>query len=138
MSQKKALFIGRFQPFHLGHEYLFNHKLSKGIPILIAIRDVKPDENNPLTAEQSKALIEARYTFTEFHDRVEVIIIPDIESVNWGRGVGYETNEITVPESIGTISATRIRKMIADKNDSWKKYIHPSIHVDIIKLLGNG
>ena len=41
---------------------------------------------------------------------VKVIPIPDIESVNYGRGVGYEINEYTPPEDIGKISATEIRK----------------------------
>ena len=48
---------------------------------------------------------------------VMVIMIPDIESVNWGRGVGYEMNEFTPPENIGWISATGIRKSIKDGNE---------------------
>ena len=52
---------------------------------------------------------------------VKVISIPDIESVNYGRGVGYEINEFVPPKDIGEISATEIRKnlkkeQIADKN----------------------
>ena len=41
---------------------------------------------------------------------VKVIPIPDIESVNYGRGVGYEINEFEPPKDIGYISATEIRK----------------------------
>ena len=41
---------------------------------------------------------------------VKVIPIPDIESVNYGRGVGYEINEFVPPKDIGKISATEIRK----------------------------
>ena len=41
-------------------------------------------------------------------------LFPDIESVNCGRGVGYEINEFVPPKHIGTISATEIRK-IRDK-----------------------
>ena len=41
---------------------------------------------------------------------VKIIPIPDIESVNYGRGVGYEINEFEPPKDIGKISATEIRK----------------------------
>ncbi len=41
---------------------------------------------------------------------VKIISIPDIESVNYGRGVGYEINEFVPPEDIGAISATKIRE----------------------------
>ena len=42
--------------------------------------------------------------------KVKVIIIPDIESINYGRGVGYEIIEHEPPQDIGEISATEIRK----------------------------
>ena len=43
-------------------------------------------------------------------DLVKVIIIPDIESVNYGRGVGYEIIEHIPPSDISKISATKIGK----------------------------
>ena len=131
MRQPRGLFIGRFQPTHLGHMWLFEQKLSEGIPILIAIRDIEPDEKNPLSAEQVKVLWEKIY---EGQD-VKVIIIPDIESVNWGRGVGYKTLEHIPPSNIANISATQIRKEIAEGTDNWKSMVNEKIHEDIIKLL---
>jgi hypothetical protein len=50
--------------------------------------------------------IKREYRYRE----VQVMLIPDIESVNYGRGVGYEINEYVPPEDIGDISATRIRE----------------------------
>ena len=38
--------------------------------------------------------------------RVKVIIIPDIESVNYGRGVGYDIEHVP-PSEIGKISAQK-------------------------------
>ena len=38
------------------------------------------------------------------------MIIPDIESVNYGRGVGYEIIEHFPPTDIKEISATKIRE----------------------------
>ena len=42
--------------------------------------------------------------------KVKVIIIPDIESINYGRGVGYEIIEHQPPKEIGKISATDINR----------------------------
>ena len=47
--------------------------------------------------------------------KVKVIIIPDIESVNYGRGVGYDIIEHVPPKNIGDISATKIRKKLFGK-----------------------
>jgi nicotinamide mononucleotide adenylyltransferase len=130
-KQPKALFIGRFQPPHQGHSWLFEQKLNEGVPVLIAIRDIEPDEKNPLYATEVKKLWEKIY---EGQD-VEVIIIPDIESVNWGRGVGYKTLEHVPPTDICNVSATQIRNFIKDGSDEWKKMVNEKIHEDIIKLL---
>lgn len=122
--KKRATFIGRFQPFHKGHEWLFNNKLKNNIPLLVLIRDILPDENNPLTPQQSKTIIEKRYK----NEDVIVMIIPDIESINWGRGVGYETNQYNPPDNIKQISATSIRNKINNNDQTWKEYIDESIH----------
>ena len=128
----KALFIGRWQPFHNGHKWLIGHKLKQQIPVLIAVRDVKPDENNPLTTAQTVEILEQMY---ENFD-VEIIIIPDIESVNFGRKVGYEINEFAPPPEIGSISATEIRNCLKTKSDVWKEQVDEKIHDLIIKFLG--
>ena len=131
MEKQYSLFIGRFQPFHLGHQWLFSQKLDKGHPVLIAIRDVVPDEKNPLTAQQSKNLIEKVYE----NQDVKVIIIPDISSVNWGRGVGYTLEEHYPPSDIENISATQIRKQLSQNDNTWKKLVNPIIWDDIENLL---
>jgi len=69
---------------------------------------------------------------------VEVMVIPDIESVNWGRGVGYGTIEHTPPADIGFISATSIRKSIGENDDSWKKNVDESIHDLVVRYLKDG
>jgi len=68
---------------------------------------MEPDENNPWNSHQVKQMIEHAY---RNNDNVEVMIIPDIESINYGRGVGYEIIEHKPPEDIKKISATDIRK----------------------------
>lgn len=131
-NKPKALFIGRWQPYHNGHRWLIEQKLSQKIPVLIAVRDVAPDEKNPLTTEQT---IEILKTFYDGED-VEIITISNIESVNFGRAVGYEINEFTPTEDIGNISATEIRKHLGEKSDAWKEKVDERIHDLIVKYLG--
>ncbi len=107
---KRALFIGRWQPIHDGHRWLFNQKLEQGIPILIAVRETDVDDSNPFTTEQVIENLEKEYSEQVGNGAVKIISIPDIESINYGRGVGYEINEFVPPEHIGTISATKIRE----------------------------
>ena len=107
---KRALFIGRWQPLHPGHKWLFNQKLEQQIPILIAVRDTLVDESNPFSTEDVIVNLEKEYENEVESGMVKVIPIPDIESVNYGRGVGYEINEFEPPKDIGEISATEIRK----------------------------
>ena len=107
---KRALFIGRWQPLHPGHKWLFNQKLEKEIPILIAVRETPVDGSNPFSTEQVISNLEEEYQKEVDSGLVKVISIPDIESVNYGRGVGYEINEFVPPKNISEISATEIRK----------------------------
>lgn len=110
---KYSFFAGRWQPLHKGHLWLINERLKEGYNVWLGIRDVKPDEKNPWTAEEIlemvkegelKELIEA--------GKVLPTIIPDIESINYGRGVGYDIIEHVPPTEIGEISATSIREQM--------------------------
>jgi len=108
--KKYALFIGRWQNWHKGHEWLIRQQLDKGKNVWVAIRDVQQDESNPKTAQQILVDLSKEQFFVENSDRILISIIPDIESVNYGRGVGYEVVYHQPPEEIGQISGTRIRK----------------------------
>jgi len=45
-------------------------------------------------------------------NRVKVMIIPDICSVEFGRGVGYSIVEHIPPTEVAEISATKIREQL--------------------------
>ena len=109
---KYSLFIGRWQPLHIGHMWLFEERLKQGKNVCIAIRDIEPDENQPWTAEEVKANVEKEYKVLIDKGRVKVIIVPDIESINYGRGVGYGIIEHVPPDGIGEVSATNIRNQM--------------------------
>ena len=103
---KYSMFVGRWQPFHKGHKWLVDQRLGMGKNVLICVRDIEPDENNPWNSHQVQQMIEHVY---RHEDKVKVMVIPDIESINYGRGVGYEIIEHKPPNDIKKISATEIR-----------------------------
>ena len=109
---KYAMFIGRWQPWHDGHQWLIDQKLNQGSRVLLCIRDVQPDDSNPWTAEQVyKNLSKVHYDLIK-QGKIKLMIIPDIESVNYGRGVGYNVIEHIPPSDVSEISATKIREQL--------------------------
>jgi len=107
-----AMFIGRWQPLHVGHKKMFSEALLEKKNVLICIRDIEPDVNQPFTPEQVKANIEKEYEILIQDNLVKVMIVPDICSVEFGRGVGYDIIERIPPTEIGEISATKIREQM--------------------------
>ena len=107
-----AMFVGRWQPLHKGHQELFKRAMNEGKNVLICIRDINPDEKNPFTAEEVKDNIMNFYSQEYIDGRVRVMIIPDICSIEFGRGVGYEIIEHVPPTEIADISATKIREQM--------------------------
>jgi hypothetical protein len=107
--KKYALYIGRWQNWHAGHRWLIDQQLNKDKNVWLAIRDVPQDENNPKKA--SEIITELS---NELGDLIEsgklyISIIPDIDSVNYGRGVGYDVIYHEPPTDIASISGTAIR-----------------------------
>jgi phosphopantetheine adenylyltransferase len=115
MKKQYALYIGRWQNFHAGHEWLINQQLDKGKNVWIAIRDVDVDENNPKTAHNILMDLSNNEFIKQNIERILISIIPDIESVNYGRGVGYDVVYHEPPTEISEISGTKIRKGEIDR-----------------------
>ena len=112
---KYSMFIGRWQPWHEGHRWLIDQRLNENKNILICVREVDKDDANPYDPIEVKKNIEKELNDLILKDRVKVIIIPDIESVNYGRGVGYNIIEHVPPKKVEEISATDIRKKLFNK-----------------------
>jgi nicotinamide mononucleotide adenylyltransferase len=109
-SVKYSMFIGRWQPWHAGHRWLIDQRLNEGKNVLICIRDVEADEKNPWSPIEVMMNITNELIELIEEGRIKIIIIPDIESVNIGRGIGYDVIEHVPPQEIGEISATKIRE----------------------------
>jgi len=121
MKRKCAYFIGRWQPCHRAHEWLIREKLKKGVPCHVVIRDIEPDERNPYSSQQVLQLLKAAF----LGEDVTFEIGPDCESVNVGRGVGYDVIEHGECPKKG-ISGTKVRAMIAEGEDIGL-YVSPAV-----------
>lgn len=107
-----AMFIGRWQPLHDGHKALFQGVLDEGKNVLICIRDGEVNEKNPYTSLE--VLLNITLVLKEQIEggRIKIMIIPDICSVEFGRGVGYDIIEHIPPTEVAEISATKIREQL--------------------------
>lgn len=98
-----SLFIGRWQPFHAGHQKLIQTVLDEGKNVCVAVRDTEISEENPFTAATRREMI------LKVFPQVKVIVIPDIEEVVYGRKVGWGIRELKLDEATEAISGTDIR-----------------------------
>ncbi len=110
-----AMFIGRWQPWHEGHRWLIDQQLNQGKKVLLCVRDVKQDDKNPWSAYQIMMMLTEELMNLIEDGSVRLMIIPDIESINFGRGVGYDIIEHVPPQEINDISATKIREQMKEE-----------------------
>ena len=87
---KYSLFIGKWQPFHKGHEWLIEQRLKLGKNILIGIREI---ENPKYTLSDIKLKVFRLFPNEVNIGTIDFIELPDIESINYGRDVGYDIIE---------------------------------------------
>ena len=111
-SGQWAMFIGRWQPWHDGHRRLIDQALNEGKKVLLCIRDVPVSDKNPWTAQEILMNLSSELKDLLEEGHVHIMKIPDIESINIGRGVGYDVIEHVPPQEIHDISATKIREQM--------------------------
>jgi adenylylsulfate kinase len=102
--------LGRWQPWHAGHRALFERAIAKTGQVAIMIRDCQGWQgSNPFAAEQVKALIR-RDLDPVYQGQYEIILVPNIVNITYGRDVGYRIEQETFDEATHAISATKIRR----------------------------
>jgi cytidyltransferase-like protein len=107
-----ALFIGRYQPFHGGHQRLIEEGLRRVGQVCVAVRDTHgTDATNPLPFFAVKQRIET--ALSTYTGRFVVVPLPNITNVFYGRDVGYAVERIALDEETEAISATKIRSLSA-------------------------
>ena len=107
-----ALFIGRYQPFHSGHQRLIEEGLRRVGQVCVAVRDTSGiDSKNPLPFFAVKQRIEA--ALSAYSGRFVVVAMPNITNVFYGRDVGYSVERIVLDDATEKVSATKIRQLTA-------------------------
>ena len=115
--------LGRWQPWHDGHQALFKRCVAKTGQVIIQVRDVQGasggdgQDDNPFDWEAVCKNIEDGLAKDNFHrgQDYEIMLVPNIVNITYGRGVGYKFEEEVFEEAITDISATKIRKEMRDK-----------------------
>ena len=108
-----AQMLGRWQPWHGGHQALFEEIVKKTGQVNIMVRDVKGIGDNPFDFETVKKNIEI--ALKDFKNRIKISLVPNITNICYGRGVGYKIEEIVLSQDIQKISATKIRKKMREE-----------------------
>jgi adenylylsulfate kinase len=102
--------LGRWQPWHAGHRALFERAIAKTGQVAIMIRDCQGwNGSNPFAAEQVKEFIR-RDLDPIYQGQYEIILVPNIVNITYGRDVGYKIEQEVFDDTIHSISATKIRK----------------------------
>jgi hypothetical protein len=102
--------LGRWQPWHAGHRALFDRSIAKTGQVVIQVRDCQGWNNsNPFNFEQVSAYIKKDLE-PLYQGQFELMLVPNIVNITYGRDVGYVIEQEKFDESITNISATKIRK----------------------------
>ena len=118
--------LGRWQPWHDGHTELFKRALKKTGQVCIMYRDVaevdagiEGQDDNPFIFEEVKSRIIKALSKHNFNEGIEfeVIKVPNIIDISYGRGVGYSFTEHDLGKEIHDISATKIRHEMRIKKE---------------------
>ena len=117
--------LGRWQPWHKGHQELFKRCVKKTGQVIIQVRDVegasggKGQDDNPFCWEDVFKNIEDNLLKDNYKRGVEyeIMLVPNITNITYGRGVGYIFEEEVFDEEISSISATKIRSELRKKGE---------------------
>ena len=112
-----CLFVGRWQPFHAGHQALIRTALDDGMDVAVGIRDTDGRTGDAAT-ENPYTLVERWDMIVKWWDEVRgkypgrhlvCFKLPDISEIRYGRDVGYKVTEIKLTPELESITASGIR-----------------------------
>jgi nicotinamide-nucleotide adenylyltransferase len=158
----RGLYVGRFQPFHLGHLDAIKHVLKEVDELVIVIGSAQysHNANNPFTAGERLVMVRQALLESEVDDSTFWIVpVPDVHlHMLWVSAVegytpkfnvvysnepltkrlfmeaGYEVKTIPLFERKVYTSTVVREKMV--KDDSWIELVPKSIAVFILKIDG--
>ena len=97
-NKPTAQMLGRWQPFHYGHLALFKKILEKTGQVIIMVRDMPQTDNNPFVFKDIKKRIEEK--LKDYIGKFDVIKVPNITNICYGRDVGYKIEKVVLPKEI--------------------------------------
>ena len=117
--------LGRWQPWHDGHQELFKRCVAKTGQVIIQVRDVEGvsggegQDDNPFCWDTVCKNIEENLLLDNYKrgKDYEIMLVPNITNITYGRGVGYKFEEEVFEEEISSISATQIRANLREKGE---------------------
>jgi hypothetical protein len=114
-QKESALLLGRYQPWHAGHRALFERAIAKSGQVIIQVRDCQGwNDSNPFEFEKVKSFIK-RDLDPIYQGQYEIMLVPNITEIVYGRDVGYKITQETFTDEIHAISATKIRNAMGLK-----------------------
>lgn len=100
-----TLMLGRYQPWHEGHDALYEAGLERTSQVLVAVRDTQgTSEKDPLSHSQVEHYIQ------KYRPNAMIMRVPNITNIIYGRDVGYEIENVHLSEELQKISATKKRE----------------------------
>ena len=100
-----TLMLGRYQPWHEGHDALYDAALDRTSQVLVAVRDTQgTSEKDPLSHEQVDHYIQ------KYRSGALIMRVPNITNIIYGRDVGYKIEKIELSADLQEISATKKRE----------------------------
>lgn len=106
-SAATTLQLGRYQPWHEGHQALKEKAHKRTNQVLVGVRNTyKTSEKDPLKYDEVAAYIKKDNSFKN----TLVLRLPNITNIVYGRDVGYKIEQVDLGADIHAISATQKRK----------------------------
>lgn len=99
-----TLMLGRYQPWHEGHDALYQVGLERTNQVLVGVRDTQgTSSKDPLSHSQVESFLR------EWQPDSFVMRLPNITNIIYGRDVGYKIEQIELSPDLQAISATQKR-----------------------------
>ena len=106
-SAPTTLQLGRYQPWHEGHQALKKEAHKRTKQVLVGVRNTyKTSEKDPLKYDEVATYIQQDNPFKD----TLVLRLPNITNIVYGRDVGYKIEQVDLGADIHAISATQKRK----------------------------
>lgn len=154
----RALFVGRFQPFHLGHLHAVKKIVAKYGKVTIAIgsSNVSRTRENPFTySQRRKMVLAALKSEPLLKGKYAIVPLPDLfDDKKWRESVLSKGNFAVVVTGTAWVArclkgylkverpsflrraelnATRIRRFLNTGNTNWKQLVHPSTRKMVVR-----